>query len=246
MRINKFMKIFKYILILVVLGVAVYFIFQSKIFKNGDTVVDGDKLGIELCFAKFTPPNSNSLYDKYTLRLKMTGEEAVGELRLVPGEKDSKVGLFEGTVSAVDKQMMARTASLWWDTFAEGMNVKEELKIVFGEGIANIGFGEMVDRGDGVYIYKDPTSIAYNLELTDMSCEDLTVRENVEKYLRGNIVTLSPVQASMGGTWYVLSMTIDLPKKSGAVVYEDGHTEERRNFTYTINSNQEVESLKIE
>lgn len=82
-----------------------------------------------------------------------------GELKFLPAEKDSKVGKFEGTVSAVDKVMMARKVNAIWDTFAEGMNAKEQLKFIFGEGTASIGFGEMVDRGDGVYVYKDPTKI---------------------------------------------------------------------------------------
>jgi hypothetical protein len=131
----------------------------------------------ELCFAKFGQPNVRGYSDKYTLRLMLSGEggiQATGELKLLPAEKDSKVGKFTGVVSAVDKIAMARTASLWWDTLAEGMNTKEELKITFGEGTANIGFGEMVDRGDGVYVYKDATKLNYSLSLTDVACSDLT------------------------------------------------------------------------
>ena len=199
----------------------------------------------ELCFAKFSAPDKNGFFDKYTLRLILKDEKVTGELNLLPAEKDSKTGEIEGTVGAVDKITMARTADLWWFASAEGMNVKEQLKIIFGEGTATIGFGEMVDRGDGVYIYKDSKNISYSLSLTDVSCSDLAERTNVESYLRENIAELSPVKAVLGGTWYVVSDTIDLEKNSGTVVYEDGHIQETKNFSYTLDEKGEVASLTI-
>ncbi|MFA6523993.1 MAG: hypothetical protein WC264_00930 [Candidatus Paceibacterota bacterium] len=73
----------------------------------------------------------------------------------------------------------------------------------------------------------------------------LTERENVENYLKDNINILSPVKAVLGGTWYVVSSTIDLEKKSGIVTYEDGHIQEKKNFTYTVNDKREVTNLTI-
>lgn len=207
--------------------------------------VVNEKEQTEFCFAKFGTPDSDGNYDKYTLRLMLDGDKARGELNFLPKEKDTKTGEFEGIVSAVDKTMMGRTADLFWFTSAEGMNVKEQLKIIFGEGNASIGFGEMVDRGDGVYVYKDVKNISYNLNLTDVACTDLVERASVENYLRDNIKTLSPVKPVLGGTWYVVSLTIDLIKNSGTVVYEDGHIQEKRNFLYTTNEKHEVVSLTI-
>ncbi|MFA5791471.1 MAG: hypothetical protein WC884_00315 [Candidatus Paceibacterota bacterium] len=209
------------------------------------TPVVNESKKVELCFAKFGTPDLDGNYDKYTLRLMLNGEKTKGELNFLPKEKDTKTGEFEGTVGAVDKVMMARTADLWWFTFGEGMNVKEQLKIIFGEGTARIGFGEMVDRGDGVYIYKNPEKISYTLNLTDVACADLVERANVENYLRDNIGTLSLVKPVLGGTWYVVSLTIDLVKNLGTVVYEDGHIQEKKDFSYTINEKQEVLSLTI-
>ena len=74
---------------------------------------------------------------------------------------------------------------------------------------------------------------------------NLIERENVENYLKDNISTLSPVEAILGGTWYVLTSTIDLEKKSGTVIYEDGHIQEKKNFTYTVNDKREVINLTI-
>lgn len=199
----------------------------------------------ELCFAKFGTPDSNGFYDKYTLRLILDGEKATGELNFLPAEKDSKTGEIEGTVSAVDKVMMTRTANLWWFTFAEGMSAKEELKIIFGEGVASVGLGEMKDRGDGVYVYKDSKNIPYNLELNDVACMDLQERANVEVFLRENISELSPVKAVLGGTWYVISSVIDLKNNSGIVIYEDGHIQEQKSFSYTVNDKGEIVTLTI-
>jgi putative hemolysin len=73
----------------------------------------------------------------------------------------------------------------------------------------------------------------------------IVIKQNVENYLRENISKLSPVKAVLGGTWYVVSATIDLEKNSGTVVYEDGHIQETKNFSYTTNEKGEVASLTI-
>jgi len=204
-----------------------------------------DNKSTELCFAKFGTPNSYGDADMYTLRMYLTGESVKGELNLLPAEKDSKTGQFEGTVSAVDKVAMARTVDAVWDTFGEGMEAKEQLKIIFGEGTASIGMGEMVDRGDGTYVYKDPKNINYSLGLTDVACLDLLIRTNVINYLHDNLTALSPVKAVLGGTWLVDYQTIDLNNKSGVVVYEDGHIKETKNFTYTTDATGAVTSMVI-
>ena len=112
-------------------------------------------------------------------------DEVMGELRFLPAEKDSKVGEFSGTISEVDRTMMARTVNAWWETLGE-----------------------------------------------------------VEKYLRENISTLSPVKAVLGGTWYVISIFVDASANSGSVVYEDGHVQEDAEFTYEF-QNGEVSNLII-
>ncbi len=175
------MKIFQYILVFVVLSGIGLFFYLMNTNKVEDLAVTPPAVvtpspAIELCFAKYGVVNSAGYADKYTLRMLLDGGDVSGELKLLPAEKDSKVGKFEGAVSSVDKVMMARTIDATWDTFAEGMNTKEQLRIIFGEGTASVGFGEMVDRGDGVYVYKDMKSISYNLDLTDVACDELSTQ----------------------------------------------------------------------
>ena len=212
---------------------------------NQDNVEIENKI-VDLCFAKFSLPNERGLSDRYTLRMSIDNEKdtVAGELNFFPAEKDSKFGKFDGTVTEVDKIAMARTVNAWWSAQAEGMENKEELKIIFGEGTASVGFGEMVDNGDGVYVYKDPENIFYTLELNDVSCGELGERASVESYIRENISTLSPVKAVLGGTWYVISIFVDASANSGSVVYEDGHVQEDAEFTYEF-QNGEVSNLII-
>lgn len=234
-------------LVILVAGVF-YFMYKKKPVDEVSNIPGvEDAQPTELCFAQFGKANVRGLSDKYTLHMSLDNAKGkvTGELKFLPAEKDSKMGKFEGTVSAVDKVMMARTVDATWDTFAEGMNTKEQLKFIFGEGTASIGFGEMVERADGVYVYKDEKNILYNLELTDVACTDLTLRDNIESYLKTNIAQLSPVKAVLGGTWYVIGVTSDLKSNSGVVVYEDGHVQEKKNFTYIANEKAEVASLTI-
>ncbi|MFZ3015939.1 MAG: hypothetical protein WA101_03040, partial [Minisyncoccia bacterium] len=143
------MKKLKYILLVLVLLAGVFLMVKVEEKKLAEIPSVENKANnkIELCFAQFGEPNASGFYDKYTLRLLLDGEKATGELKYLPAEKDSKVGKFEGIAYPVNKMMMARPAILWWDTFGEGIRAKEELRLIFGEGTANIGAGELVDRG---------------------------------------------------------------------------------------------------
>lgn len=224
------------ILILIALLAYLYFMAPKPDQNVGDGLdetetsqVGGE--GIELCFAEIGLANERGFADEYILRMSLDGDKVRGELDLVPAEKDSKRGKFEGTVTPVDKVAMARTVNALWNTLQEGMSATEEIKIIFGEGIANVFFEGSATSG---------------LELSDVACTDLDIMANVESYVRQNISTLSSVKPVLGGTWNVMGITVDVSKKTGTVNYEDGHIAEKRNFTFTTNDKQEVVDLKIE
>ncbi len=75
---------------------------------------------------------------------------------------------------------------------------------------------------------------------------DTSIESNVETYIRETISTLSPVEATMGGTWYVVSVEVDEDNNKGSVVYEDGHNQEERNFTFTTDEEGGILTLTIE
>lgn len=238
---NQYMK--KIIIFLVITALFIlYFIFAKD--PAEEPVATPETNSINLCFYKeeVTP---SGFSDEAWLRMNLLGEEVSGEFYNLPAEKDSKVGSFEGSVGAVDPYAMARTADVWWEAEAEGFVVTEQLKIVFGEGTASIGFGEMVDRGDGVYVYKDESNITYWQELYDVSCDDLAERLLVEDYIRDNIGILVTEEPVLGGSWYFVSMTLDPFEKTGQVVYEDGHIQGTTDFRYERNG-EEVKIISIE
>ncbi len=198
----------------------------------------------EYCYANIGVPDENGNYDIDTLRLILNGDKVKGELNILPGGKDSKTGEFEGTVSTADSITKKSTADLWWFSLEVGNPAKEQLKIIFDNNVASVGFGEMINQG-GVYVYKDPKNISYNLNISKIACLNLTKRGSVVNYLQDNIETLSPVKPILGGSWYILYETIDLEKNSGTVVYEDGHAQEKRTFTYTTDKNGVVTGMII-
>jgi len=143
---------------------------------------------------------------------------------------------------------MGRVADVWWNTQAEGMTTKEELILEFGEGSAVAGFGEMVDRGDGVYVYKDKNKLSYGSTLVQVSCEDIDEMIAVEKYIKENIKTIATNKPVLGGSWYVLSVGVNTSLKEGEVVYEDGHIVSKASFLYEFDNNTQntiVKNFKV-
>ena len=67
----------------------------------------------------------------------------------------------------------------------------------------------------------------------------------VESYIRANLATLSPIEPTMGGTFYVTR--IRLLNGQGTVNYEDGHMAYVADFTYTVSDdNQAIEVTSFE
>lgn len=230
------------ILIIIVVGVVILSIKPKEtiapIEKIDDTTVVEPLKTFNLCYYRSTK-NDNDFYDIAWLKLNIQGEKINGEFHNVPAEKDSKIGSFEGTVGPVDQKSMARTANVWWNSKAEGIEVKEELEIKFGEGSATAGFGEMIDRGDGVYAYKDKSKLYYIEQMNQYDCDYLDEKLFVEKYIKDNIKTIATNKPVLGGSWYVISVTINPATKSGEVTYEDGHILSKAKIEYTYKTNPE-------
>ncbi len=132
---------------------------------------------IEMCY-QYVKKQPSGFSDKALLKMTLTGTggtQVTGEYKNLPAEKDSKVGTFTGTVGPMDPAISARTADVWRNSMAEGMTVTEQLKIVFGEGSAVAQFGEMVDRGDGTYVYKDATKLTGGFQMSQTDCASFTM-----------------------------------------------------------------------
>lgn len=194
---------------------------------------------ISMCYRYFHETD-RGLFDQAWLKMEIAGDQLTGEYQYLPAEKDKKVGEFTGTVGAMDPAISARTAKVWWDSFAEGMRVTEELQIQFGEGSAVVLFGEMIDRGDGVYVYKNSAAVTPGPQMSQIDCEYLDDMTIVEKYIRAHISEVVPEKAVLGGAWYVTSVFVNPSVKRGLVSYEDGHIAGIADFSYTRNVDQVV------
>lgn len=236
-KLYKTKQIFIIILILVIVGA----IILSATSKKEAVVTESNTSESELekdlikqgsfCYYRSDKAESG-FYDIAWIKLNIAGNIATGEFRHLPAESDSKVGTFKGEAETIDQTPMNTRANVWWDSQAEGMEVKEELEIIFNEESATVGFGEMTDRGDGVYVYKDKTNLFYPKPMNKIDCDIMNEKLSVEKYLRDNIEKIAPNKAVLGGTWYVVSATINPAAKTGEIEYEDGHIQSKASLTY--------------
>jgi len=98
-------------------------------------------------------------FDVAWLKIKENDNLVSGEFRNLPTETDSKIGLFEGKIVGFDEENKIKKTEVIWDTFAEGMFAKEELIIDYNDYYVITYFGELYNRGDDVYVFKDKNSV---------------------------------------------------------------------------------------
>lgn len=230
-------KLSTYIVILIVASVVILgFIFKNKKVEIVQDISVPKVINMCYQYSKETP---RGFADRAWLKMSVLGDKVTGEYQNLPAETDSKTGEFTGIVGRMDPKISGRIADVLWDSFAEGMHVTEQLKIEFGEGSAVALFGEMIDKGDGVYIYKEGTKLTSGFQMSQTDCEALDDKIIVEKYIRENIKTIVPENTVLGGSWYITSVNINPSTKTGTMTYEDGHIQGNKSFSY-IRSNNEV------
>lgn len=226
-------KILIYIVLFIAIIVGIVFLISKNKEKDVAVIPVISKEPILMCY-QYSKETPSGFADRAWLKMNILGDKVTGEYQNIPAEKDSKVGEFSGTVGSMDPKISGRIADVWWDSEGEGMSVTEQLKIEFGEGGAVALFGEMVDRGDGVYLYKDATKLTSGFQMSQTDCEVLDDKIIVEKYIRENIETIAPIKPVLGGSWYVTLVNINPSMKTGTMTYEDGHIQRKTEFSYTI------------
>ncbi|MCF7834161.1 MAG: hypothetical protein K9L98_02275 [Candidatus Pacebacteria bacterium] len=238
---NNINKWYLYVVVLLVVATAVYFFVFNKKDSIDDTSMSKT---IQMCY-RYEEKTSSGFYDKAWLKMDITEEKVVGEYRNLPAQKDSKIGKFEGTVGAMNPNTSSRTADVMWEALAEGILNKEQLKINFGEGSAVAMFGVMSDKGDGTYVYKDPTNLSASFQMSQIDCVYLDDYIFVEKYIRENINSIVEEAPVLGGSWYPTRIYINPFAQSGTISYEDGHIQGEMDFYY-IRDGENVEINKLD
>jgi hypothetical protein len=166
------------ILGLIIIAIVGFLVFQNK--GNEATENQNDGLVNETNNTDGSSNNNGDLCyiwnteagDKATLKIATSGEIAMGTINWLPAEKDKKTGDFSGTIGLIDDSSNGKVINGLWSTSAEGMDNIEQVKIKFGEDTANVGFGQMIDKGDGTYVYADPENLSYEPTLSKTDCND--------------------------------------------------------------------------
>lgn len=154
-------------IILLILALILLFIFYTRF---TDQNIKNSKVEDSILCYTLMQKSENGAIDEYNLRLNIKDSKALGTLEFLPYEKDKKIGSIEGEVIKPSIDIVASRANLWWTATSEGFTTKEELKVIFGDGTASIGLGEMVEQNDGSYKYKSIPEIVYGLVLYQVSC----------------------------------------------------------------------------
>ncbi len=69
-------------------------------------------------------------------------------------------------------------------------------------------------------------------DIPEYSQKEDSEAEIVTNYIKENIKTIATNSPVLGGSWYVVSVTVDPAQDSGSVVYEDGHIQSSAFFKY--------------
>ncbi len=230
---NKFIfkKIILILLIIIIVILIVFSLLKNfSVNKITDREISVDNK--EYCYYK-EDFKTSGYSDVAWMKISENGNTVKGEFRNLPAETDSKVGLFTGLIMKSDLQNNIKTADVIWNTFAEGMNNKEQLIFDYGKDSAIVYFGEMQEEGEGgFFVFKNKNNLFPQNKMNSMDCLELEEKISVEQYIRENIKNISNTKEVLGGSWYVAKLKIDNQNNTGEVEYEDGHILEKASFDY--------------
>ncbi len=204
-----------------------------------------NKEPINYCYFRENKVASTGYYDKVWLKIQQNGVNLTGEFHDLPAESDSKVGDFSAKITPIanEKEDATKTNFVWWNSRAEGMETKEELIIKWQANDATVGYGEMVDRGDSVYVYKDKNNLTFIKAIPQIDCTKLDEKLSVEKYIKDNIKIIATNSAVLGGSWHVTTITINEESNIAEISYEDGHIVSYAKVSYVYKNNPDNISI---
>lgn len=172
------MKILKTVLIIiaiVLLVVLVLFFTRNKAGEEKTNLPDSSldiNLSPEVNAQQLCYIWNTEAGDSAKLSMDIREDKVIGEFHWLLTKNELKSGIFRGNVSPVDAKTKKQAVSAVWDSKKGTVTRQEELTIIFGGGIANVGFGTMKDRGDGIYVYANPEKLSFEPNLQQTGCGD--------------------------------------------------------------------------
>jgi hypothetical protein len=174
--------VFILILIVIIIGV-VYSATKKKMLpltvvpeaiEPGETIPASESK--EVCYYKETKGESTSDF-AFTSVMYDPGSKVHGIINWIPGEKDSLVGTYTGTVEA-DKGGQQKL-DIIYAGIGEGHLSRQQEILLVGKNDIQTGIGEMYLDADGVYKIKDQKNLTYDNSLPMVDCA--TVPERIKK-----------------------------------------------------------------
>lgn len=151
------------------------------------TQTNDEEALIERCYAQKESQEideDTTLYGFSFLRATINGTDVEGDYENYPAEKDAMYGDFTGNVN-IDPNSGAYLLTTMYSYSAEGMENTEEKYFILNTDQAYVGYGEMLEQTDGVYMYNDPTMVDFSFTIPMVSCEKYDELYNEFSELRG-------------------------------------------------------------
>jgi hypothetical protein len=146
----------------------------------------------EVCYYKETKGEGSTDY-AFT-SIKYDGNNVSGVINWIPGEKDSLVGVYTGTVEKSDVPGYPNRINILYTASGEGITNKQQEILIIGANDIETAIGEKNQDASGVYRFKDVNNLTYSNQLPKVDCN--TVPERLKKnYMNDN----SPVATDSGG-----------------------------------------------
>lgn len=157
-----------FVVLILAVVIILFVILSQNTTETNNSISEGSVISpVKQCYIWNTEAG-----DKATLIVTTTGTNAEGSFSLLPAEKDSKTGIFTGTISALAGDSDTRIIHGWWNTISEGVSAKEELLVNLTDHTASVGFGVMREDGEGNYVYADVSKLSYQPVLQQTDCSD--------------------------------------------------------------------------
>lgn len=161
-------KVLGAVILLVIFGFIAY-TFSVK--KDSVDEVSLDPQEVTYCYYEEIT-GVNGLKDVNYLKVIIDEGKVEGELGTIPAEKDKMIGTLSGMMTPPN------VIDALYSYSAEGIDAVEERVIKLDATQALVGYGEMVDQGDGVFVYKDKTNIPFFLPIPKIDCGEYEILRN--------------------------------------------------------------------
>ncbi len=227
------------VLVLLVLAIIIYGVSKKKQIpltvvpdQTGETLGDTVTVGKEYCYFQETKGKETSDY-LFTSIVYDSKDTVHGVMNWLPGEKDSLVGEYTGTVTTNTKDAdFPKKITILYTSTGEGMVATQEEMFIVGKTGLKQGIGEKYEDMNGMYRFKNGESVIYENFVPAVDCGKVAQRFKTN-YLNPNPKALSTKYIKVQNeTWPPEVRTINegFTCKDGTGIGYGTHTTTKKTF----------------